>query len=101
MALVLDILGNSSAVNAVSSSVPADFKTAIVGILLIVLAVLVILKVKDFVINSFLGLIALFLLNFLGIGVPINLLSIVISGLLGLAGVAILVILYLFGFVVH
>ncbi len=101
MMFLFDVLANSTTQKVVSSSISSDFRTAIVGIVLLVLAVLVILKLKDFVINSFLGLIALFLLNLIGIAVPINLVSIVISGLLGLAGVGILVVLFFFGFIIH
>ncbi len=101
MMFLFEVLGNSTAQKVVSSSISSDFRTAIVGIVLLVLAVLVILKLKDFVINSFLGLIALFLLNLIGVAVPINLVSIAISGILGLAGVGILVVLFFFGFVIH
>ena len=47
--------------------------------------------------NTILGLIALFLLNFLGFGIPINTITLIVTALFGLLGVAVLAILALTG----
>ncbi len=48
-------------------------------------------------INAVLGLITIFLLNFLGFGIPINLITIIISAIFGLLGVTVLAVLALLG----
>ena len=72
-----------------------------VAIILIVLTVLVIKFVKKIVVNTVLGVLALFAINFFGspygMKIEINFLSVVISAILGLAGVGALVILALLG----
>jgi inhibitor of the pro-sigma K processing machinery len=71
------------------------------AILLIALAVLVIKFVKKILVNTALGLIALFVINFFGaaygVKIPINLVTVIASALLGLAGVGALIILALLG----
>jgi pro-sigmaK processing inhibitor BofA len=71
------------------------------AILLIVLAVVVIHFIKKILVNTVLGLAALFIINFFGspygIKIPINLVTVVVSALLGLAGVGALIILTLLG----
>ena len=49
------------------------------------------------IINSILGVIAMFILNAIGISVPINLSSIIIVALGGLLGLAIVVVLHFLG----
>jgi len=49
------------------------------------------------VINTVLGLFSMFLLNIVGIHVPINLLTILIAAVFGLLGVAVMAILAIFG----
>ncbi len=73
-------------------------KAMAVGLLLIVLAVLVVWKLRHFVVNSLLGIVALFLLKLVGIDIPVNLTTIIISGVLGLVGVGLMVILTSLGF---
>ncbi len=48
--------------------------------------------------NTILGLIAIFFLDLLGFGIPINIVTLIISAIFGLLGVAVLAILALFGF---
>jgi inhibitor of the pro-sigma K processing machinery len=71
------------------------------AILLIVLAVVVLKFVKKILVNTVLGLIALFVINWLGspygVKIPINVVTVVVSALLGLAGVGALIILALLG----
>lgn len=68
---------------------------------LIVLAVLVIVFLKKILVNTALGLIALFLINYFGkaygIKIGVNLVTVLVSAILGLAGVGALVILRLLG----
>lgn len=49
--------------------------------------------------NTILGLIAIFFLNMLGFVIPINLITILVSALFGLLGVAVLALLALFGMI--
>jgi hypothetical protein len=51
------------------------------------------------VINTVLGLIAIFCLNALGLHIPINLITLIITAIFGLLGVAVLAILAIFGIV--
>jgi len=71
------------------------------AVILIVLAVVVIKFVKKIFVNTGLGLVALLVINFFGspygIKIPINLVTVVVSALLGLAGVGALIILTLLG----
>ncbi len=47
--------------------------------------------------NTILGLIAIFVLNFLGFGIPINTVTLLLSAIFGLLGVAVLAFLMVFG----
>ena len=49
--------------------------------------------------NAVMGLIAIFLLNFLGFGIPVNTITLIVSAVFGLAGVAVLALLALFGMI--
>ncbi len=69
-----------------------------IGVILIVIAVLVLWKLRHFIINSLLGIIALFLLQFAGINIPINVVTVIVAAVLGLIGVGLLVILTVLGF---
>ena len=73
----------------------------IIGIILIALAVAVIKFLKNFIVNSALGIAVLLLVNYFGKGfgldVPINFLTVVICGVLGLAGAGLLLLLAYFG----
>lgn len=73
----------------------------LVGVGLIVAAVLIILFLKNFLVNAVLGVAALVLLNLFGapygLKIGINLVSVLASALLGLAGVGALIILALLG----
>ncbi len=70
---------------------------ALVAVGLVVAAILILWFLRKFIVNSILGLIALVVLNVLGFQIPINLVSIVVCGLLGLFGVGVLLLLSLFG----
>ena len=71
------------------------------AIILVVLAIVVIKKLKNLFVNAVLGVLALLAINFFGspygLKIEINLLSVIISALLGLAGVGALIILALLG----
>lgn len=71
------------------------------AVILVVLAVVVLKKLKNLLVNAVLGVLALLAINFFGsaygLKIEVNLLSVIISALLGLAGVGALVILALLG----
>ncbi len=84
--------------NAANFELDAGVKSVVVGLLLVLVAVLVLWKLRHFIANSLLGLIALFLLQFIGINIPINLVTIIVAGVLGLVGVGLMVLLNVIGF---
>ena len=47
--------------------------------------------------NTILGFIAMVFLNFLGFGIPINIVTIIVVAVFGLLGVAVIAVLSLFG----
>lgn len=77
----------------------------ILGVILILLAVWLLFSLKNFLINSVLGIAALLVINFLGassgVNVPINLLTVLICGILGLAGAGLILLLYFFGIKIY
>ncbi len=70
--------------------------TVIAGILIFV-ALVVLVLLKRFIVNSVLGVVAIFILNAAGIGIPLNIATIFVAAVLGLVGIALLVILKLAG----
>ncbi len=75
-----------------------ELNSIVIGLVLVVLAIVILWKLKQFIINSVLGVIALFLLQFVGINIPINLVTIIIAAVLGLIGVGLMVLLTVLGF---
>ncbi len=78
------------------------------GLVLIVLAVLVLKFLKNFLINSVLGVAALLVIqiladaaNYPAIKVPITAVTVILSGIFGLAGVGLLIILKLLGIIIQ
>lgn len=73
----------------------------IAAVVLIVSAFLVIKFLKKILINTILGVLALIIINYfgtpLGLKVGINFITVIVSALLGLAGVGLLILLSLFG----
>ncbi|NYZ78460.1 pro-sigmaK processing inhibitor BofA family protein [Candidatus Micrarchaeota archaeon] len=71
------------------------------GIVLIVLAFVVIRFFKKLLINTVLGVLALIIINYfgtpLGVKIGLNFITVIVSALLGLAGVGLLILLSLFG----
>ncbi len=65
--------------------------------LLLVLAIVLIIVFRKFIVNSVLGILALIVLNALGFSIGLTAVNIIICGLLGLAGVALLIVLKLVG----
>ncbi|NYZ77581.1 pro-sigmaK processing inhibitor BofA family protein [Candidatus Micrarchaeota archaeon] len=47
--------------------------------------------------NTILGLVAIFFLNIIGFGIPINTVTLLVSAIFGLLGVAVLALLAIFG----
>lgn len=91
----LAVQGSTNTVGLVFSG--ATLLVAILGVLAILIAIALLLYLRKFIVNSILGLIALVLLNLLGFKVGINLASVLLSGLFGLLGVGILLLLSLVG----
>ena len=56
--------------------------------------------IRYLVVNSILGLIVLALAKFLGLAVPINLITIIICALAGIPGALLVIVLALLGFVI-
>lgn len=70
----------------------------VIGILLLAFAFFFLRVIKNLVANAILGLLALFALKFiLGIAIPINIATLLVSAIFGLAGVGSLALLYFFG----
>ena len=85
-----------------------DVTTAI-GLLVVAILVLIVLYIlvklgarygKYFAINSILGIIVLALANFIGLPVPINLITIIICALAGIPGALLVILLFVLGIVV-
>ncbi len=75
----------------------------IVGVVLIILAIVVfkilieiLSMVKTLILNTIVGLIALFALNFIGFNIPIKIWSIAVTAIFGLVGVGVLLVLSFF-----
>jgi len=75
------------------------------GIVLVILAIVVVFFLKNFLANSVFGIAALLVINYFGtasgINLPINLLTVVICGVLGLAGAGLILLLYFFGIKIY
>jgi hypothetical protein len=54
-------------------------------------------SLKKFVLNAIAGLLSLFILNLLGIGIPINLLTIFIIAITGMVGFIIILLFHFLG----
>lgn len=65
--------------------------------ILIFVALVVLVLLKRFIVNSILGIIAIIILNAVGVGIPLNVATIFVAAILGLVGIALLVILKLAG----
>jgi len=80
------------------------FEFVIIFILLAVFAGIVFYIVKKglksgmgIILNTVLGFIAMFLLNLIGIHIPITILTLIIAAIFGLLGVAVMAFLAIFG----
>lgn len=83
--------------------------TNAIGLLVVVILVLIVLYLlvklgarygKYLAVNSILGIIVLLLANFVGLPVPINLITIIICALAGIPGALLVVLLFVLGIVV-
>lgn len=78
---------------------------ALLGVILILVALALIFGLKNFLVNSVLGLAALIIINYFGatsgVNVPINLLTVLITGILGLAGAGLILLLYFLGIKIY
>ena len=88
------------AVELIAFSIPW-WLLAVAALVLIVLAVVIIMFLKNLLVNTVLGVLALLAVNFFGspygLKIEINFLTVVVSAILGLAGVGALIILALLG----
>lgn len=77
----------------------------VIGLILIVVAIAIIFALKNLLANSILGIAALLVINYYGtasgINIPINLMTVLISGLLGLAGAGLILVLYFLGIKIY
>ncbi|MFA4946137.1 MAG: pro-sigmaK processing inhibitor BofA family protein [Candidatus Micrarchaeia archaeon] len=75
---------------------------AIAAVVLIIAGLVIVFLLKKFIVNAALGVIALFAVNYLGaaygVNVAVNFLTVALCGLLGLAGVGLLILASLAGF---
>lgn len=71
------------------------------GVVLIMLAFVVIKFLKKILFNTVLGVLALIIINYFGtpfgVKIGLNFITVIVSALLGLAGVGLLILLSLFG----
>jgi len=83
--------------------------TGAIGLLVVVILVLIVLYLlvklgarygKYLAVNSILGIIVLLLANFVGLPVPINLITIIICALAGIPGALLVILLFVLGIVV-
>lgn len=89
---------STAGINAsVSFATPDLWQLLIIGVVLIVLAVLLLWFLKNFIVNSVLGIVALVALSFLGLPVQLSIVNVIICGVLGLIGVGAIAILAMFG----
>ena len=74
---------------------------AVVAVIFIAVTFFIITSLRKLLVNSVLGLLALFIINWLGkgygIAIGINILTVLFTAVLGLAGVGLLIILNLAG----
>jgi len=83
--------------------------TSAIGLLVVAILVLIVLYLlvklgarygKYLAVNSILGIIVLVLANFIGLPVPINLITIIICALAGIPGALLVILLFVLGIVV-
>jgi len=83
--------------------------TSAIGLLVVAILVLIVLYLlvklgakygKYLAVNSILGIIVLLLANFVGLPVPINLITIIICALAGIPGALLVILLFVLGIVV-
>ena len=85
-----------------------DISTAImflIGVILVLTVLYILLKIwtrygKYLAVNSILGLIVLALANFLGIPVPINLVTLLVCAVAGIPGALLVILLFVLGIIV-
>ena len=72
-------------------------EAAILVVTLVVIAAVLIIALRQYIVNSILGVALLLVLNTIGMDIPLSIPAILITAGLGLVGVALLVILSFFG----
>jgi uncharacterized membrane protein len=76
----------------------------LIGVILVLIVLYLLLKIfakygKHLAVNSILGLIVLALAKFLGISVPINLVTVLICALAGIPGALLVILLFVLGII--
>jgi hypothetical protein len=69
----------------------------VLAVVLIAVTVVLLLLLKKFVVNAVLGVVALFVLNLVGIKISLSLVNIVLCAILGPLGIGLLVLLSFLG----
>jgi hypothetical protein len=97
--LNLSSIVNASSIGVdVSKSIAGNYWFVLAGIALLVLAFILFSMLKQIIVNSVVGLIALAALKYvLGIDIPLNIAVVASVALFGLAGLGMLLILMFFG----
>lgn len=75
------------------SSFLANVGTLFVGIALIIISIIVLRKIKNFMVNAVLGVILLFVANAMGFNVPLSFATVIAALIFGPAGVGVVMIL--------
>lgn len=87
----------ADAISALSSSVPL----VLLAIIFIAIAVWLLGRLKKILVNTILGVLVLLAINFfgkeLGLQIPINFVTVLVSAIFGLAGVGAMILLSLLG----
>ncbi len=86
-----DPTANSGAPTAVVTADTGLF--LMIGVMIVIVAAILLFVFRKPIINTILGLLAFALLNLIGIHVPVNLVTILITAIFGLVGIGVLVIL--------
>jgi|GEM_PF-4993757 len=75
-----------------------SFLILLIAALTIVGAFYLVTKIAKYLVaNTILGLLILVIVSFLGLGVPINWMTLIISAVAGIPGAILVILLYLFG----
>ncbi|MBU1197480.1 pro-sigmaK processing inhibitor BofA family protein [Candidatus Micrarchaeota archaeon] len=95
--MAINEIASKPAIDVAESVAFSGADLIIIAGVVIILALIVLFIFRRFLINSVIGIIALIVLNYAGVEIPLNVATIVVTAILGLVGVALLIILKLSG----